>query len=200
MKIAISCLILACLLAVVCGCNNIKADKSTDIQPSVEVEEVSVIVKSAEELKAAIKDSRNSGNDNEVYIRNKLRDIEYFYEPAIIFDGYELLQIEVNEYNIFYYYMPESLMHDAESLMFDYKNGIVVTIARLEGAFEDPLQPIIEQTGIEPNKDNVIFDKDHNSLMWAVGQTRAGIQFPKSFTQYEEMLSYCKVAKVMIEN
>ncbi len=214
MKIAISCLILACLLAKICGCNNMEEPSATIFKgnneeevinknltgANVEAEEVSFVVKSAEELKSAIKNSRVSGNDNKVYSRNKLREIEYFYEPAVKFHGYELLQIEVNEHRIFYYYMPKSLMQDAESVMFDYENGIVVTVARLEGAFEDPLQPIIEQKDIKPNKDNVIFDKKHNSLTWVVDKTWVYIQFPKSFTQYEEMLSYCKVVKVMIEN
>lgn len=211
MKIAISCIILVCILTAACGCNDVggspetKGSSGEEVNNNLtgvnaQVEEVSVVVKSTEELKAAIKDSLALGADNEVYNRNRLRDIEYFYEPAVIFHGYKLLQIEVNEYYIFYYYMPESLMQAAEPLMFDYRIGIVFAVARPDDAFEDPLQPIIVQTGIRPNKDNVIFDEARNSLAWAVDQTRVYIQFPKSFTEYEEMLSFCKTVKVMIEN
>ena len=170
-----------------------------NVEVEYPAEELTVVVKTKDELIATLKSSRGSESNNEVYKQNKLQDLEYYYEPAVTFPGYELMYIEVTEYRIFYYYMPESLMKD-DPVMFDSANGIVVTIARWEGESEDPLQPIVEQTGIEPNKDNVVFDKKHNSLTWPVGQTWADIRFPRSFTQYEEMLSFCKVNKVMIDN
>ena len=234
MKSGLSCLIMVCFItAVLCGCNNIGADNTSDIQSAaaidnisskeevgsdnftgesientgdggVEVEypaeELSVVVKSTKELKEAIKSSRVSGSDNKLYNQYKLQDIEYFYEPAVIFPGYELLQIEVLEYRIFYYYMPESLMKDTERVTFNYGYGIVFTIARPEGELDNPLQPITEQTGIEPNKDNVVFDKRHNSITWPVDRTWADIRFPKAFADYEEMLSYCKVNRLAIDN
>lgn len=176
-------------------------------QDNIEVEEVSVVVKSTEKLINAIKEAKSPDSTNDVYIRNKLQDIEYFYEPAVEFPGYELLHIEVNEYYIFYRYMPEKIIHDTDSPAFDYNNGIEVTIARADYMqknveWNNPLQPIIDQTGIEPNKDNVIYDREQNTITWAVdGHTWIDMRFPESFTiKYEDMVGYCnKVNKIEVK-
>ncbi|MDD3819542.1 MAG: hypothetical protein PHG41_06910, partial [Actinomycetota bacterium] len=112
--------------------NHETVDEQNLEQGNIEVEEVPVVVKSTEELINAIKEAKSPDSTNDVYIRNKLQDIDYFYEPAVEFPGYELLHIEVNEYHIFYRYMPEEIIHGTDSPDFDFNNGIEVTITRTD--------------------------------------------------------------------
>lgn len=172
-------------------------NQQVDTQCKIESEEVSCVVTSVEELKSTINASRTTDEDNNVYKQNKISEINYFFEPAVPFEGYDLYFIEVNEYSFFYYYMPVKALEEMCNPAFINTIGIIVSISR-EPYKDEPLQPIIDQYGVKPDNSGYIFIKKHNEVIWAIDKTRASITFPKSFTKYNEMVKYCKANRVEI--
>ena len=167
---------------------------------TLEVEELSLVVKSVDELKSVIKKAKTQREKEPVIENNRIKDIEFFYTPAFNFQGYKLQMIEVNKYRFFYYFLPEKFTEGAGN-HFDYDTGIVFAISREEFPVKgDSLQSISQQTGIELNSDNVIYEEEISKMNWEVDSTRAYIQFPKSFINYTDMIKYCKVNKVIIDS
>ncbi|WP_414480957.1 hypothetical protein [Caldicoprobacter sp.] len=127
---------------------------------------------------------------------NELHKLDCFYKPATTFPGYELLAIEVNKWRVFFYYMPATLLQSGKRISFDYENGIEFVMRR-DSMESNPLQPIMEQTGIQKNSDNIEYEPKHNILNWVEDKTSMYIRFPKLFKDYDSMK--VKAQKVVVE-
>jgi hypothetical protein len=179
---------------------SIAADSSVDVNKT-EVEELSFIVYSVDELVEGIKVAKKASDEEKMKDHNELHKLDYFYKPATTFPGYELLAIEVNKYYVFYYYMPATLLRSGKKISFDYENGIEFVMRR-DSMESNPLQPIIEQTGIQKNSDNIVYivyEPKHNILNWAEDKTSMYIRFPETFKDYDSMKVHCKAEKVVVE-
>ena len=77
----------------------------------IDVTRLPLVVKSVEDLKLAIEQSRSRTTlDIDYDPAINLPSIDYFYVPTVEFENHELFQIEVLKYYIVYYYLPKDII------------------------------------------------------------------------------------------
>ena len=149
--------------------------------PEISDEEVSYTTTSVDEL---IEDILRAKSGDPTYSRLDFEKIEYIYVPTNVHSDYFLYLIEVNEYNMFYYYM-----HQEEELpeWIDLMNCVTVCFPREDGS----LDSVIEQFGIEPDEDGVIHITSKNYAFRETENNYMSISFPNGMSDTEQIKNWC---------
>lgn len=178
---------------------NERVNPTTEINegtdPITEVENLSLVVRSVQDLQLAIEDSVTGKiSDIKVDPAIDLASIDNFYVPTVKFDNLQLFQIEVLENYIIYYYIPDDVMEGSQPV-FDYNTGITVTFSRKPDK-NDPLAPLVKQAGIPLTEDNILYEKNLNSVTFAVGDTWMSIRVPDELNDYNYLKNLGLAEKV----
>ena len=151
---------------------------------------------SIDDLVAEIKDIKNgkyteSGLD--------VSSLDELIVPDVEIEGYKLWTAMVNEYNFQYVYIPTSSKIE-NNMQVDFDNHIVIYIARPEFVpnKENPLQGIVNQTGVPINEEGYINLGNDRDIAFAYGQTWASVRYPTALT-YDEAKQYCKLKTIKID-
>lgn len=164
---------------------------SNATEDNIDVEPVSFVFYSIEELQAAISSEKATEATDEIANSAiNLSSLDSVYYPALDFDGYKLFQIEVLQRRIIYYYMPT----DFNGEMFSYEDGITVTFKRSDGVqavsdTSDPMVALSEQAGVPLTKDNILYEKDKNTVTLSVDDTWMAIRVPDELNKYDALVS-----------
>jgi len=149
----------------------------------IDVTRLPLVIKSVEDLKLAIEQSRSRTTlDIDYDPAINLPSIDYFYVPTVEFENHELFQIEVLKYYIIYYYLPKDIIESPQPA-FDYNTGVKIMFSR-KSIEKDPLASMVEQTGISLIEDNILYDKSRNTAFFAVGDTIMSITVPDELNDY----------------
>ncbi len=134
-KITRAVAILICILlsAALCGCTPKETgenNKNNETAYRYNAEYQSLIFDSVDDLKQTLKDynTNDEMKADPKLARSNFSDMKLEYIPTMKDLRYKLLFIEVNQYRIFYYFVPK------KEKTFDYAYGIVVTFSRESGA------------------------------------------------------------------
>ncbi|AEV70079.1 hypothetical protein [Acetivibrio clariflavus] len=161
------------------------------------VDRLPLVVKSVEDLKLAIEESTSQKvSDMHYDPAINLSSIDYFYVPTAEFDNHELFQIEVLKYYIIYYYLPKDIIKSSQPF-FDYDTGIKIMFSR-KPVKDDPLTPIVKQTGISLTEDNILYDKNRNNAFFAAGDTCMSITVPDELNDYNYLKNLGLAEKVYV--
>lgn len=179
--------------------NNEIEDTLNEVEDNVnEVEDLPLVIRSVQDLQLAIENSKmNKAQSFQVDPTIELSSIEYFYVPTIEFDRHQLFQIEVLENYIIYYYIPNDNLKSTQAV-FDYSTGIEVAFSRKPDK-DDPMAPLVKQAGIELTEDNILYEKDKNSVTFAVGDTWMSIRVPDELNDYEYLKNLGSAEKINVE-
>ncbi|GEM_PF-6131192 len=174
--------------------------ETKEIPPSekgaLEIEYKPVFVRTIEELIERIQNVRQGKEEDN---RNKLSLINKLIVPDTAIEGYHLWGIQVNEYNVFYYYTPNNTT--VEMGMIDYDRDYIITVCRPEYANqEDPLKPLSEQQQIKTplNEDGYLHVASMRDLTFTYENTWISIRYPKGKT-YQDIKPLCKAKTIEID-
>lgn len=160
---------------------------------NVEADPLPVYADSVDELISkieAIKQEKASDINNIAALRELI-------VPNFSVEGYELLTIEVSQFSILYYYIPSTVSRDGA--LVDRDRDIVIAVRRSEYVDqEDPLQPLIDQSGITPNEDGYLYDKIRREITFAYGDVWVSVTAPESFQDYQAIKALCSVETVKL--
>ena len=174
-----------CFLTLLClaACTD-KTDSSDEKKNEIEVENASLVFDSVEEL-IQVKKNYPKSIDNAYigdYNLNKFEELVIDYYPLTP-DGYKLKNIEVNPYNVFYYYV--KIGEKAPDYTFDYSSGIVVTFPREKEATMENVKKQFSNSFIE-YEDGSVFLPKTRSLHIPLGTTYYCIDFPESASDFNK--------------
>lgn len=161
---------------------------------NIEIEQVPLYSNSVDELIETINNIRqNKEND-----ANNVSTLNALVVPDFTIEGYYLFMIEVTEVSVIYYYTPLSVSR-SDGLI-DYNRDYVVTVRRSEYVnASDPLQPLIDQLKITPDKDGYLYDTRNREITFAYDNVWVSIRVPENITDYEKIKSLCTVKTVKVE-
>ena len=83
--------------------------------------------------------------------------------------------------------------------VFDYNTGITATFSRKPDK-NDPLAPLVKQAGIPLTEDNILYEKNLNSVTFAVGDTWMSIRVPDELNDYNYLKNLGLAEKVHVIN
>ena len=210
MKKRFSFLLLIALLLAGCGAqgdNHVKqnlqeteipaqnaTEEIVDVEPieeNVDMDPVSYVFNSIEELHTAISTQKaEESNHEHADSAINLSTLDSIYYPALNLDGYRLFQIEILQRRIIYYYMPT----DSDDDMFNYENGITITFNRtdcVQGTSDttDPKVALTEQAGVPLTNEGLLYEKDKNTVTLFIDDTWMGIHVPDSLNNYDLLVN-----------
>ena len=161
---------------------------------NIEIEQVPLYSNSVDELIETINNIRqNKENDT-----NNVSTVNALVVPDFTIEGYYLFMIEVTEVSVIYYYTPLSVSR-SDGLIDDNRD-YVVTVRRSEYVnASDPLQPLIDQLKITPDKDGYLYDTRNREITFAYDNVWVSIRVPENITDYEKIKSLCTVKTVKVE-
>ena len=146
-----------------------------------EVEYGSLFFDSVDQLCRTIKEySLSSGvNNQRLYTVNSFETLTMDYYPKITDPSFSLFTIEVNKYNVFYYYTPSG------SDSFSYSNGIVVTVPREEDA---TMENIKKQFPSATELSDSLFVNEIHSWFIPMGCSYYEISYPSSMQSCDKSI------------
>lgn len=100
------------------------------------------------------------------------------------------------KYYIIYYYLPKDIIKSSQPF-FDYDTGIKIMFSR-KPVKDDPLTPIVKQTGISLTEDNILYDKNRNNAFFAAGDTCMSITVPDELNDYNYLKNLGLAEKVYV--
>ena len=172
------------LLFYLCGCQSTKtAENYGNLNSNeVEVEYGSLFFDSVDQLCQAIKEYSSSyddydENDQRLFKENDFEELNVDYYPQMLDNSFSLLTIEVNKYNVFYYYIPIGISS------FSYSNGIVVSVPRENEATMENIKkqfPSAIETG------DSLFVNEINSWFIPIENSFYKISYPASMINCEK--------------
>ncbi len=159
------------LLLHVCSCQEATENK-------LEVEYGSLFFDSVDRLCQAIRDpSSCDAYNQQLLVENSFEELAVDYYPQITDDSFYLLTIEVNKYNIFYYYVPLG------TGSFSHDNGLVVTVPREN---EATLDNVKKQFPSAIEAGSSIFVNELHSWFIPIGHSYYEISYPSSMVDCEQ--------------
>ena len=174
------------LLTVFCyGCRNTDAlpDRGTETgaplddtrketenqSSSTEVEHLSVLFSSVDDLLKTMKEYPENAElqKDSVYTFNKFGELSLACYPELNVEGFSLLQIQINPYNVFFYFVPTG------TTMFLYETGYLVTFPREK---EATIDAVAKQCNATLETDGSFFDNGYYFL--PLGDHYYSIHYP----------------------
>ena len=144
----------------------------------VEVEYSGLIFDSVDQLCLAINDpSFRDVNDQQLYVANCFEELTIDYYPQITDNAFYLLTIEINKYNIFYYFVPSG------TSSFSYNNGLVVTVPREK---EASIENIKKQFPSAIETSGSLFVNEIHSWFIPLDSSYYEISYPSSMVNCEK--------------
>lgn len=164
-----------------------------DEQPSKEVEMLSCVFNSIDEMVSHIKAISSESSTDPIERSVKLESLTYFYAPtASVFPGYQLFQIEVLPDYIIYYFTPSGEKEEG----FNYDSGITVTYCRYD---DITLSSLSTQLGVKITDNEFLYDSKRGDISFMAETSVITIHVPKSLNDYPNLKSVCSVEKIIIE-
>ncbi len=124
--ITAAAIVLTVLMLSACSTQSVKDSDGFTVRTNAETEDVSLVFNSVEAFKQVLKDYKDDEKlkNDQKYIDADFEHLDVKGYPVIENGEYEMLYMEVNRYNVFYYFVPSG------SKTFDHDTGIVVTFPR----------------------------------------------------------------------
>ncbi len=124
--ITAAAIVLTVLMLSACSTQSVKDSDGFTVRTNAETEDVSLVFNSVEAFKQVLKDYKDDEKlkNDQKYIDADFEHLDVKGYPVIENGEYEMLYMEVNRYNVFYYFVPSG------SRTFDHDTGIVVTFPR----------------------------------------------------------------------
>lgn len=176
------------------GCDKNNEANESDAE-SYDVWEIGVIAYSVDSLCEKINESK-TGDSDAIIKRNKINEIEKLVYPELNTNDFDLLYIEVNQYSIFYYFMPKSNMKN-DFTTFSYNKGIIIRISREGNEGNSSFDAVKKQLGLELTDDGYIYDKGRNALTIPYDFTNILIQVPDELNTYETLTKLCTFKEII---
>ena len=129
---------------------------------------------SMDELINAVNDCQYNPDkyNSALYSTNKFQEFEMKYMPIINIPNYSLLNIQINEYYVFYHYVPTG------DDFFSYQTGIVVAFPREEGA---TIEVIRMRKNATLEVDGSYYDDSTRCYFIPLDEKYYYIRFPNSY-------------------
>ncbi len=141
-------------------------------------------------LAVDLMNTQNAVQNNNAHIT------EDIYCLDIDIPGYKILAIEIMDYNVIYYYVP----NDYEKENFDYETGIRVYYKRdvesISG--EQLIDVIVDQLDLEFMSDGCYYSSERNLILFPVGNTYMYIAVPDHMNNYDILKEYCQVREITV--
>ena len=144
-----------------------------------------------DEMVNAVQQERQAKSKDSIAQANELEELSDIYAPANEFDGFQLLDIEVNPYSIFYYYMPV----DNTSYRFSSSEGILVTLYRNT---EFDASRFFAANGYRPDADGFAYEPENCEIAFIQDDTAMSVQVPEYMNDYDTIRSLCEMEKIEI--
>ena len=179
-RILINFILAAVLLSCLCCCKSREsAENDSDSNENmVEVEYSGLFFDSVDQLCLAINDpSFRDVNDQQLYVANCFEELTIDYYPQITDNAFYLLTIEINKYNIFYYFVPSG------TSSFSYNNGLVVTVPREK---EASIENIKKQFPSAIETSGSLFVNEIHSWFIPLDSSYYEISYPSSMVNCEK--------------
>lgn len=166
---------------------------------SVDAEPMPAVFSTLDELIAAASGAELptvSEEDKRVMDSVNITNISYLYVPTATFEGYKLFQIEVLHQMIFFYYVPVG----STPKTFSYTDGIIVTYARGDCLpYDYTVEELAKHKGTDLTEDGFLYEPNHNSITFTVGNSWMSIRVPDNMNDYELLKDFRKAERIIIK-
>ena len=171
----------------------IEEDPTVGDAPFVESEGEAVycVFPDVEALTDAVHAEQNAHWKNAAALSNRLEDVDEVYVPVEEYEGFRLLQVAVNPYYIFSYYVPLDSDFD---MVFDPED-IVITQSRSP---KMTLESVCAQHGISPDADGYAYSEKHGDLFFEQDGNVIFISGPEGRNDYGSLRALCRLKRVDI--
>ena len=150
---------------------------------------------SIEALKSAILEKANTADSN--YALNQVNQIQTLYVPVFTSDVYHFHHVEVTAAVLQFYYVLEDAL-DLRGIW--SQDHICVTIRRDVIEHDDLLSVVEKSLKATRNEDGYVYSKNYNKIGWVEDGYIVIFRFPESISDYDTMISHCKLQKVTIDH
>jgi hypothetical protein len=170
--ITAAAIVLTVLMLSACSTQSVKDSDGFTVRTNAETEDVSLVFNSVEAFKQVLKDYKDNDKlkNDQNYISVDFENLDVKGYPVIENGEYEMLYMEVNRYNVFYYFVPSG------SKTFDHDTGIVVTFPR-EG--KTTINSVGKQLHAVYEEDGSFFYSENNTWFVPYKDSFYDICFPK---------------------
>ena len=149
---------------------------------------------SIEALKSAVLEKANTADSN--YELNQVNQIQTLYVPVFTSDVYHFHHVEVTTAVLQFYYVLEDAL-DLRGIW--SQDHICVWIMREPIERDDPLSAVEKALKATRNEDGYVYSKKYNEIGWVEDGYMVIFRFPESISDYDTMISHCKLQKVTID-
>ena len=153
------------------------------------------VYKSIEALQEAISNNAETNPGN--YEINAVNQIQTFFVPVFENPDYLFRHVEISHAAMEFYYVPEEDLELPGVWSRDY---ICVTIMRNVIDQNDPLSIVEDSLRAKRNENGFVYSEYYNRIGWIQDGHEVIIRFPESISDYDTMVSHCKLRKVTIDS